>query len=401
MASRLSSINPSGNGRKVYEAGASGESRIEYYHTDHLGNVRLAFSDLDGDNAITVRDIYYPANEILQERHYYPFGLTHTGPWFATVAPDNAYRYNGKELDEATGLYDYGARYYDPAVARWEQVDPIGHMVGELNSYAYCMGNPVLYVDPFGLFSTKREARQHRRQERRDASRNGTQNSLEGSTIGQNRDGSFRLEYKNSDGYVTRGSGGGLEYGAVATFEGPAIRSSEGPNYWARLEQGNLAQNIIYGVANGINVFLRQPFQGRGTPILTLNGSTVTKGTDEAIMSGIDGMLVLAPLPLPKGIPTAGRAFHSGSSAAMSAARASGFKTLNQTIGGKLAATGSKVLPDAVMSPIWRALSRRWANNTVGEANIFLAPTGPTPGGFYLTIEKPALIRDGVKLILH
>jgi RHS repeat-associated protein len=151
VASRLSSINPSGNGRKAYEAGASGESRIEYYHTDHLGNVRLAFSDLDGDNAITVRDIYYPANEIVQERHYYPFGLTHTGPWFATVAPDNAYRYNGKELDEATGHYFYGFRMYDPAIGRFTGVDPIADQFAFVSVYNYAENEPVGSIDLWGL----------------------------------------------------------------------------------------------------------------------------------------------------------------------------------------------------------------------------------------------------------
>ena len=69
-------------------------SRLEYYHKDHLGNVRLTFSDLNQDGAITVGSIYDPTNEIVFEKHYYPFGLEMTGTWFATVAPDIAYRYS-------------------------------------------------------------------------------------------------------------------------------------------------------------------------------------------------------------------------------------------------------------------------------------------------------------------
>lgn len=155
-ASRLASINAGGNGRVAYqyesETGAPTGKRVEYYHTDHLGNVRLAFSDLDGDGSITVTDIYDPSNEITQERHYYPFGLTHTGPWYATVSPDNAYRYNGKELDEATGLYDYGARYYDPAIARWGQVDPLADTKrnAPFSPYNYVVNNPITNIDPDG-----------------------------------------------------------------------------------------------------------------------------------------------------------------------------------------------------------------------------------------------------------
>jgi RHS repeat-associated protein len=65
--------------------------------------------------------------------------------------PDNAYRYNGKELDEATGLYDYGARYYDPAVARWGQVDPLAEVMPEWSPYNYTYGNPISFNDPTGM----------------------------------------------------------------------------------------------------------------------------------------------------------------------------------------------------------------------------------------------------------
>ncbi|MEL7196339.1 MAG: RHS repeat-associated core domain-containing protein, partial [Bacteroidota bacterium] len=119
-------------------------------HKDHLGNVRLTFSDLDQDGAITVGSIYDPTNEIVLEKHYYPFGMDMTGAWFATVAPDNAYRYNGKELEEATGLYDYGARYYDPAVARWGQVDPLAEGYYAISPYTYVANNPLIYIDPTG-----------------------------------------------------------------------------------------------------------------------------------------------------------------------------------------------------------------------------------------------------------
>ncbi|MEL7003335.1 MAG: RHS repeat-associated core domain-containing protein, partial [Bacteroidota bacterium] len=125
--------------------------RLEYYHKDHLGNVRLTFSDLDQDGAITVGSIYDPTNEIVLEKHYYPFGMDMTGAWFATVAPDNAYGYNGKELDEAMGLYDYGARYYDPAIARWGQVDPLAEIKPWVTPYNFVRNNPIDRIDPDGL----------------------------------------------------------------------------------------------------------------------------------------------------------------------------------------------------------------------------------------------------------
>ena len=68
-----------------------------------------------------------------------------------STAPAQSYRYNGKELEEATGLYDYGARYYDPAIARWGQVDPLADQYAPYSPYNYVLGNPIRLVDPSGM----------------------------------------------------------------------------------------------------------------------------------------------------------------------------------------------------------------------------------------------------------
>lgn len=68
------------------------------------------------------------------------------------AARDDAYKYNGKEWDETMGLYDYGARWYDPVVGRWGQVDPLGEHPNQVDKspYAYAWNNPVLLDDPDG-----------------------------------------------------------------------------------------------------------------------------------------------------------------------------------------------------------------------------------------------------------
>lgn len=70
-------------------------------------------------------------------------------------ARDNQYKYNGKELNEDFGLgwYDYGARWYDASLGRWNVVDPMAEKTQAINPYNYVMGNPVRLIDPFGLFA--------------------------------------------------------------------------------------------------------------------------------------------------------------------------------------------------------------------------------------------------------
>ncbi|MGB1204807.1 MAG: RHS repeat domain-containing protein [Chitinophagales bacterium] len=86
-----------------------------------------------------------------QSLSYYPFGLTIDGftqelnPNF----PRQAYKYNGKE-ELLEGIYDYGARMYDPATARWASVDPLASDMPNWSPYNYTFNNPIRFIDPDG-----------------------------------------------------------------------------------------------------------------------------------------------------------------------------------------------------------------------------------------------------------
>ena len=84
-----------------------------------------------------------------QENSYSSFGgLFGEG----TSNTNQAYKYNGKELDRMHGLdwYDYGTRNYDAALPVWTTVDPLAEKYYNSSSYAYCANNPVNLIDPDG-----------------------------------------------------------------------------------------------------------------------------------------------------------------------------------------------------------------------------------------------------------
>ncbi len=112
---------------------------VEYYHTDSLGSSSLV-TDKDGNR------VYYS--------DYEPFGDSlHT-------SGEERYTYTGKELDASTGLYYYGARYYDSSLGRFISSDPLsGNLYNSqrLNRYTYVMNNPMVYTDPTGMEGEKPE----------------------------------------------------------------------------------------------------------------------------------------------------------------------------------------------------------------------------------------------------
>jgi RHS repeat-associated protein len=133
-----------------------------FNYTDHLGNVRVSYGDLDkngtlgdeetivsgGAGANSYVDYVSP---IIEENHYYPFGLKHEG-YVYTEPTTNKYKYNGKEYQDELGLneYDYGFRHYMPDIGRWGCIDPLAEKSRRWSPYNYCVDNPIRFVDPDG-----------------------------------------------------------------------------------------------------------------------------------------------------------------------------------------------------------------------------------------------------------
>lgn len=122
----------------------SGTYSYEYNLTDHLGNVRYSFNKHPLTGAV----------QQLQADNYYAFGLRKV-----VSAGNNKYLYNSKELQEELGQYDYGARFYDPVIGRWNVVDPFSNAYVSNSPYSYVLGNPIANTDVKGMWTVSRHHR--------------------------------------------------------------------------------------------------------------------------------------------------------------------------------------------------------------------------------------------------
>jgi len=109
----------------------------QYYLGDNLGNTRITFNTKTG-TAYAV-----------QQDDYYPFGMEILRG--TLLSNKNEYLYNKKELQEEFSEYDYGARFYDPVIARWTTVDPLAEKSRRWSPYNYVQDSPIRLIDPDGM----------------------------------------------------------------------------------------------------------------------------------------------------------------------------------------------------------------------------------------------------------
>ena len=116
-------------------------SQLTYHFGDHLGS-----------SSFTINELH---QKILQISDYYAFGQKRTFENLDNSSLKNRKQFTGKEQDEGTNLYYFGARYYDAEIGRWTQIDPVVlypefWMIIDpqsLNAYTYVRNNPIALVD--------------------------------------------------------------------------------------------------------------------------------------------------------------------------------------------------------------------------------------------------------------
>jgi len=149
---------------KVSMVGANSELKNHYSDLQNITIPKNGFVYIYCSNETPV-DVFFDnlqvvhtRGQILEETHYYPFGLVMSGiSSKAAGGIQNKYQFAGKEkqsneFNDGSGLewYDYGAREEDPQLGRWLSIDPLAFKRHWINPFNFVQNNPLIRIDPNG-----------------------------------------------------------------------------------------------------------------------------------------------------------------------------------------------------------------------------------------------------------
>ncbi|QMW02853.1 DUF6443 domain-containing protein [Spirosoma foliorum] len=205
----------------------------EYYHKDHLGNIRAVYWDSLG------------VLKVNQWRDYDPWGLELSE--LSSGNSTNRLKFNGKEslAEVGGGVLDYGARLYDATIGRWGVVDPLAEVNRRFSPFVYGNNNPVRMIDPDG-----REAKDQTNQGFEYSDGYSKQNS-------RNTTGSVSFEgaYQNGEGSGGEEpiKGGGFPKGEIRSTaeQNAVIRPADGLRQTEVDKAAQLGVDIAWTVEGG------------------------------------------------------------------------------------------------------------------------------------------------------
>ncbi len=276
-----------------YVSKTSNKYNYIFNYVDHLGNVRLSYSDLDKDGVLETNEeiidcsggggncISYYTSCILKENNYYPFGLLQEGySQNESQQVDYKYKYNGKELQNELGLnlYDYGARNYDPALGRWINIDPLAEKYESISPYVYAGNIPTRFVDfdgnDFGIhFDFENGTITITQTFYTDGNEKSNRLAKETSEYLNSLSGTFGFKTKKNGTFVINFVTKVVEGESEEDGREKALNDNEG-NFF-NIDESNKGPALIY-----------DPFSGRAAKAVTEEGGDWTIFTDNESVTG-------------------------------------------------------------------------------------------------------------------
>ena len=113
--------------------------RTFWYHADYIGHTEFITDE---------------AGRPYQYFAYMPFGEQYVEQHATNGFYSSPFRFNGKEYDEYTGQYYYGARFHDPLLGLWLSPDPMFFARPHLTPYNFVQNNPIMLWDPTGMLDS-------------------------------------------------------------------------------------------------------------------------------------------------------------------------------------------------------------------------------------------------------
>lgn len=135
-----------------YVSNDSGNLKYVYNYSDHLGNIRLTYTDANNDGLVN-------STEIIKENNYYPFGMKHSGynNVYNPIGGNSNFKFGfeGQELQDELGLdwIQFKWRNENPALGRFMGIDPLAEKYNYLTPYQFSSNQPIHAPELEGLES--------------------------------------------------------------------------------------------------------------------------------------------------------------------------------------------------------------------------------------------------------